>query len=75
MANFQANRLFRDFITIKGFKRMQVHSNKEYYTNSNGKQIKIDSESGMISLINKNGITEDFSNIMSSDQINEFINS
>lgn len=69
---FQADKSFVNYITMIGFQRRQVDSDKEYYTNNLGNQIKIDNETGLISLLNKKGNTVDFANVFTNVQIDEF---
>lgn len=69
---FQVNKSFIDYITMIGFQKRQVDSEKEYYSNSLGNQIKIDNETGLISLLNRKGNTVDFANVFTNTQIEEF---
>ena len=52
---FKVGKSFIDFISINGFEQKQVDSEKHYYVNSKGNQIKIDNEKGIITLLNKYG--------------------
>lgn len=69
---FKVGKSFIDFISINGFEQKQVDSEKHYYVNSKGNQIKIDNEKGIITLLNKFGNVVDFSNTFSSEQIEKF---
>lgn len=72
MVRFEANKSFVDYITMMGFQKRQVDSEKEYYSNENGNQIKINNSTKIISLMNKNGHTVDFATVFSSEQIDTF---
>lgn len=72
MVRFEANKSFVDYITMMGFQKRQVDSEKEYYSNENGNQIKIDNSTKIISLMNKNGHTVDFATVFSNEQIDTF---
>lgn len=69
---FSANKSFVDYITMLGFKHTEVDSQKKYYVNEKGNQIKIDYETGIITLLNKNGYSVDFSNTFTNEQIDKF---
>lgn len=69
---FTADKSFIDYITILGFVHREVDSEKKYYVNSKGKQIKIDYSNGLITLMNKNGNTIDYSSTFTNEQIDKF---
>ena len=69
---FTANKSFINYITMLGFKRKEVNSEKKYYVNTKGNQIKIDYETGIITLLNKYGNSVDFSNTFTNEQIDKF---
>ena len=69
---FTADKSFIDYITILGFVHREADSEKKYYVNSKGKQIKIDSSNGLISLIDKHGNTVDYSTTFTNEQIDNF---
>ena len=69
---FTADKSFIDYITIIGFVHREVDSEKKYYVNSKGKQIKIDYSNGLITLMNKNGNTVDYSSTFTNEQIDKF---
>lgn len=69
---FKADKSFTDFINVMGFEQKQVDSEKHYYVNSKGNQIRIDNEKGIITLLNKYGNVVDFSNTFSNTQIENF---
>ena len=45
---------------------------KKYYVNKKGNQIKIDYQTGIITLLNKYGTSVDFSNTFTNEQIDKF---
>ena len=69
---FTANKSFVNYITMLGFKHKEVNSEKKYYVNTKGNQIKIDYETGIITLLNKYGNSVDFSNTFTNEQIDKF---
>ena len=69
---FTADKSFIDYITILGFVHREVDSEKKYYVNSKGKQIKINYSKGLITLMNKNGNTIDYSSTFTNEQIDKF---
>lgn len=69
---FKVGKSFIDFISINGFEQKQVDSEKHYYVNSKGNQIKIDNEKGIITLLNKYGNVVDFSSTFNNEQIEKF---
>ena len=69
---FSANKSFVDYITMMGFQFKEVDSEKKYYVNKKGKQIRIDYETGIISFLNEYGNVVDFSNTFSNEQIDKF---
>ena len=69
---FKVGKSFIDFISINGFEQKQVDSEKHYYVNSKGNQIKIDNEKSIITLLNKYGNVVDFSSTFNNEQIEKF---
>lgn len=73
MRYFKANAAFRHFIQDLGFEEHVVNSNKQYFTNEIGKQIRIDPETGIISLLTEHGYIYKYSTTMTSKEIMDFI--
>ena len=69
---FKVGKSFIDFISINGFEQKQVDSEKHYYVNSKGNQIKIDNEKSIITLLNKYGNVVDSSSTFNNEQIEKF---
>lgn len=69
---FKANKSFEDYIKAIGFQHVNVDSDNKYFTNDKGNQIKIDSETGIISLLNNKGYVVDYSSTYSNKQIDNF---
>lgn len=61
------------YLSALGFNRVQVNSENDYYTSKNGRQIKINKSTGIISLLDSSGNVVDFSNFYTEKQINNFI--
>lgn len=58
-----------------GFTFHDREESVKYYTEHNtGKQIKIDTEKNLISLMNKHGVTEEYSSSYTDNQIKKFLN-
>lgn len=55
--DFIANKTLTNFLPMAGFKRQRVDSDKLYYTNKKGSQIKIDLHSKKIFFMNSKGET------------------
>lgn len=55
--DFTANKTLTNFLPMAGFKRQRVDSDKLYYTNKTGSQIKIDFRSKEIHFMNSRGET------------------
>lgn len=70
---FKADKSFIDYLTIKGFKRVQINSDKEYYVNKKGFQIKIDNDTKIIYLLNEKGHTVTYATVFFSDRLDTFI--
>lgn len=69
---FEANKSFVDYITMIGFEKKHVDSEKDYYVNFKGNQIRIDYSINEIALINKHGDLIDYSTTFSIEQIDNF---
>jgi hypothetical protein len=69
---FRANESFVDYIQMIGFQHRHVDSEKQYYVNSKGNQIRIDYESGIIALLNSRGNVVDYSSTFTNNQIDNF---
>lgn len=69
---FSANKSFVDYLTILGFQFKETDSEKKYYVNPKGNQVKIDYETQIITLLNKYGHVVDFSNTFTNEQIDRF---
>lgn len=69
---FSADKSFVDYITMIGFQFKETDSEKKYYVNKKGNQIKIDYHTGIITLLNKYGTSVDFSNTFTNEQIDKF---
>ena len=69
---FSANKSFVDYITMLGFKHTEVKSQKKYYVNEKGNQIKIDYETRIITFLDKSGYNVDFSTNFTNEQIDKF---
>ena len=69
---FSADKSFVDYITMIGFQFRETDSEKKYYVNKHGKQIRIDFESGDITLLDRRGYVVDFSNHFTNEQIDKF---
>lgn len=72
---FKADKHLIDYLTLNDFERRQVASHKKYYSNKDGKQVSVDFESGIITLLDKKGNTINFANNFGKDQIDLFIKS
>lgn len=72
LKTFKANDTFVEFIKGLGFQYRHVDSEKQYYVNQRGNQIKIDRDTGIITLLNSRGYVVDYSNVYTSKQISEF---
>lgn len=69
---FTANKAFVNYITMLQFEHKEVKSEKKYYVNTKGNQIKIDYQTGIITLLNKYGNSVDSSNTFTNIQIAKF---
>lgn len=56
MGNFKANNI-EPFLNLIGFEKRQVASEKVYFSNEKGNQIKIDKEENSIIFIDRYGFT------------------
>lgn len=72
---FKADKHLIDYLILNDFERRQVASQKKYYSNKDGKQISVNFESGIITLLDKKGNTVNFANNFGKDQIDLFIKS
>lgn len=70
---FKADKSLIDYLTIKGFKRVQINSDKEYYVNEKGFQIKIDNDTKIIYLLDEKGHTVAYATVFFSDRLNKFM--
>lgn len=69
---FSADKSFVDYITMTGFQFKETDSEKKYYVNKHGKQIRIDFNSKLITLLDKKGYVVDFSSTFTNEQIDKF---
>lgn len=69
---FITDRKFVNYIKQLGFQHHVAESDKKYYTNSLGNQIKIDYDNGIITLLNAKGNVVDYSSSFTDTQINKF---
>jgi hypothetical protein len=69
---FTAEKSFIDYITMMGFQFKETDTEKKYYVNKKGNQIKVDFNSKIITLIDRNGFTVDFSETFTNEQIDKF---
>ena len=70
---FKADKSFQDYILMIGFIRRQTKSNsKEYYSNKEGNQIKINTILNTISLMDNKGSTLKSGKELTSEEIDNF---
>ena len=70
---FKADKSFQDYILMIGFIRRQTKSNsKEYYSNKEGNQIKINTILNTISLMDNKGNTLKSGKELTSEEIDNF---
>lgn len=70
---FSVNKSFVDYITMMGFEFKETDSEKKYYVNKNGNQIRIDYNNNLITLLNKFGNVVESAGAFSSESIDKFI--
>jgi len=69
---FEADKAFVDYITMMGFQFKETDTEKKYYVNKKGNQIKIDFNSKIITLLDKGGYVVDSSDTFTNEQIDKF---
>ncbi len=70
---FQANKSFVDYITMMGFQLKENDSDKKYYINEKGNQIRIDFQTNLITLLDSKGYVISYSTQYSNEEINKFL--
>lgn len=69
---FQADKSFIDYITMMGFQFKETDSDKKYYVNDKGNQIRVDLESKLITLLDNKGYVVSYSSQYSNEEIDKF---
>lgn len=53
--SLRANKDFKKFLKHQGYKQREADSKKQYFVNSEGKQVRIDFDTGMIAILDNKG--------------------
>lgn len=69
---FKVNKSFEEYLKANGFKHRNVDSDSKYFSNDKGNQVKINFETGIITLLNSKGYVVDYSSTYSNKQIDKF---
>lgn len=72
MRKYTSNQLLIDFLLSNGYKHVHNDSDKKYYVNSYGNQIRIDYSYKLVALINKHGYVVEEVSYVTEDRLLEF---
>lgn len=70
--DFIANKTLINFLPMAGFKRQRVDSDRLYFTNKDGNQIKVDLRSKDIFFINSKGFTIKETSVTTDEELLNF---
>ena len=69
---FKADEAFTKYVQMIGFEHKHMDSEKQYFVNKRGNQIRVDVDGGEIAFINRYGNVVDKAHSFTSKQVDEF---